>query len=185
MITVGIPTRNEEKTIAKCVNVLLRQLSRNDEVIVVSDGSTDNTVMEVKKIMQQDRRVRIITVPKRKGKANGLNLIIKNARGNIIVQTDGDVIASENSVKNLLRHFSGNGIGAVSGHPIPVIPKNNLFYDWTIMSYRKAHELRISQSKNGTLWHISGYLLAFRKEALQKMPNAKNNRPIKASSGIK
>lgn len=173
MITVGIPAHNEEKSIAKAITSMLKQISKKDELIVVSDGSTDNSVLEVKKVARKDKRVRLIIVPERKGKVNGLNLIIKNAKGGIIVQTDGDVIPSANSVKHLLNHFSDKKIGAVSGRPVPVISENNLFYDWAQMSYRKEHELRTVQSVKGILWHISGYLLAFRKEALQKVPDAK------------
>lgn len=173
MITVGVPAHNEEKSIEKCAKAILEQISKKDELIIVSDGSSDNTVSIIKKLSKKDKRVRLIEVKERKGKVNGLNLIIKKARSDIIVQTDGDVIISPNSIKYLLGHFKDEKVGGVSGNPVPVIPKDNLFYDWTIMSYRKAGELRQKQSKEGTLWHMSGYLLAFRKKAIKEIPPAK------------
>ncbi len=171
MITIGIPTYNEEKVIAKCIKSVLNQISPDDEIIVVASGCTDNTVQEVKKI--KDKRVKLITEKERNGKSSALNLIIKNAKSDIIVQTDGDVEIKQDSISKLIRHFKDPKIGGVSGNPIPILPKNNLFYDWTMMSYRKSGELRKQQSEQGTFWHMSGYLLAFRKKALPQVPFAK------------
>jgi glycosyltransferase involved in cell wall biosynthesis len=173
MITVGIPTFNEEKVIAKAIDSALQQIGRKDEVIVVASGCTDNTVPEIKKVMKRDKRVKLITESERKGKSSALNLIIKNAKADIIVQTDGDVEIAKGAIKKLVKHFKNKKMGGVSGNPMPVLPKGNMFYDWTVMSYRKAGELREQQSKNGTFWHMSGYLLAFRKKALQRVPFAK------------
>lgn len=173
MITVGIPTHNEEKSIAACINSVLKQLSKKDEVLVVASGCTDNTVPEIKKVMKNDKRVRLIVEPERKGKASALNLIIKHAKWDIIVQTDGDVFIEKNAIYNLIKHFKDPKIGGVSGNPVAIIPKHNLFYDWTIMSYQRAGELREQESRKGIFWHMSGYLLAFRKKALPSVPFAK------------
>ncbi len=172
-VTVGIPVYNEEKTITKSINSILKQIKDNDEVIVVASGCTDNTVREVKKIQRGDKRIKLIIEKERKGKSSAINLIIKNAKHDIIVQTDGDVIIGKGALNNLLRHFKNKKVGGVSGRPVPIIPENNLFYDWTIMSYRKIHELREEESEKGIFWHLSGYLLAFRKEALRQVPFAK------------
>jgi cellulose synthase/poly-beta-1,6-N-acetylglucosamine synthase-like glycosyltransferase len=61
----------------------------------------------------------------------------------------------------------------VSGHPIPVIHEGNMFYEWTKMSYTKMHELRVRDMKEKDFWHLSGYLMAFRKEAMGEIPFAK------------
>lgn len=173
MITVGIPAHNEERAIAKLIESALSQISIADEVIVVASGCTDNTVAEIKKVMSGDKRVRLITEAVRKGKSSALNLIIKNARSEVIVQTDGDVELQKGAIKDLLSHFKDQQIGGVSGNPIPVISKEHVFHDWTVMSYRRAGQLREQESKSGVFWHLSGYLLAFRKKALPEVPFAK------------
>jgi cellulose synthase/poly-beta-1,6-N-acetylglucosamine synthase-like glycosyltransferase len=173
MITVGIPAFNEERIIAGSIKSALSQISKTDEVIVVASGCTDNTVSEIEKVMTNDKRVRLITEAERKGKSSALNLIIENAKSDIIVQTDGDVELQEGAVKHLLSHFKDQQIGGVSGNPIPVISKKHVFYDWTVMSYRRAGQLREQESKSGVFWHLSGYLLAFRKRALPEVPFAK------------
>ena len=173
MITVGIPTYNEEKVIEATINSVLFQITPDDEVIVVASGCTDNTVPLIQAIADKDNRVRLITEDERKGKASALNLIIQNAKSDIIVQTDGDVVLERNAVEQLVKHFENPEIGGVSGRPIPIIPEGNLFYDWTIMSYRKIGEVREVATKQGNFWHLSGYLLAFRKKALPSVPFAK------------
>lgn len=171
-LTVGIPTYNEEKVIAKTIKSVLKQLRCDDELIVVASGCTDNTIPEIKKI--KDIRVKLIIEKERNGKASALNIIIKEASGDLIVQTDGDVVVEDGAINKLINHFSDSSIGAVSGNPIPIIPEDNLFYSWSIMSYRKMGEIREKEIENKTFnVHLSGYLLAFRKEALDKVPFAK------------
>jgi poly-beta-1,6-N-acetyl-D-glucosamine synthase len=173
MITVGIPTFNEERVIARSIRSALAQISQADEVIVVASGCTDNTVSEVKRVMSTDKRVRLIIEAERNGKSSALNLIIRNAGSDIVVQMDGDVELQEGAIRNLLSHFKDQQIGAVSGNPIPVISRKHVFHDWTVMSYSRAGRLREQESKTGVFWHISGYLLAFRKRALPEVPFAK------------
>jgi cellulose synthase/poly-beta-1,6-N-acetylglucosamine synthase-like glycosyltransferase len=173
MITVGLPAYDEEKCVAATIASILRQISEDDEVLVVDNGSHDNTAQEIKRMQKTDARLRLLTIKKNNGKSPALNLIIKNAKSHIVVQTDADVVLEDGAIRKLVRHFKDPKIGGVSGHPVPIIPKNNLFYDWTAMSYRKAGELREAESKAGTFWHMSGYLLAFRKKALKQVPFAK------------
>ncbi len=173
MITIGIPTYNEEKVIEKALYSVLVQISTDDEIIVVASGCTDNTVPLIQNIAEKDKRVRLITEDERNGKASALNLIIQNASFDIIVQTDGDVVLEQNAIAPLVKHFENPKIGGVSGRPIALIPKDNLFYDWTMMSYRKIGEIRQVETDQGNFWHLSGYLLAFRKKALPSIPFAK------------
>ena len=78
-----------------------------------------------------------------------------------------------NSIKELVKHFENKEIGGVSGNPIPSLPRKNLFYEWTVMSYKKMNQIRLDEDKKGIFWHMSGYLCAYRKEALPILPLAK------------
>ncbi len=173
VITVGIPAYNEERCVAATIESVLKQISKKDEVLVVDNGSVDNTAAEIKRMQKKDKRVKLLAIRENNGKTPALNLIIKRAKSEIIVQTDADVIVENGAIFKLLRHFKNPEVGAVSGQPIPIIPRHNLFHDWAIMSYRKAHELRLNQSKTGEFWHLSGYLCAFRKKAYTKLPKQK------------
>ena len=173
MITIIVCAYNEEKRISKAIKSVLCQISNKDEIIVVSSGSIDNTNKIVRELSKKDKRIKLIIEKERKGKSSAINLAIKKAKSNIIIATDGDVELSKGAINLLIKHFKDPKIGAVSGNPIPIIPSTNIFHDWTIMSYRKSGEIREKETKEGTFWHLSGYLLAFRKEALKKVPFAK------------
>src|SRR3989344_8155469 len=173
MISVGIPAYNEEKSVAKTIASVLKQMSPEDELLVVDNGSKDRTGEEIRKMQKKDKRVKPLLIKINNGKSPALNLIIQKAKNPIIVQTDADVVLAEGAIQKLLPHFKDPKIGGVSGNPIPRIPKDNVFHDWSMMSYRRAGELRKKQSDEGIFWHMSGYLLAFRKEALPEVPFAK------------
>ena len=174
MITVSIPTFNGEKTIIRAIDSILPQMSKKDELIIVASGCIDGTINEVNKKIKEDKRIKLIIESERKGKSSAINLIIKNAKSDIIVQTDDDVVIQEGTISKLLKHFEDRSIGAVSGNPVPLIPRNNLFYYWSKMSYRKIGEIREKEVKDKTFnVHLSGYLLAFRKKALSKVSSSK------------
>ena len=59
-ISVIIPTYNAENFISKCLEHLVHQTYKNIEIIVVDDGSTDNTVKTCKSYAASDKRIRVI-----------------------------------------------------------------------------------------------------------------------------
>lgn len=60
LVSVVIPMYNAEKFIDKCITHLVHQTYNNLEIIIVDDGSTDNSIAVCKKWAQQDKRIRII-----------------------------------------------------------------------------------------------------------------------------
>ena len=122
MITIAIPTYNGEKTILRAIDSILCQISKDDELIIVASGCTDETICKVKIKAREDKRIKVIIELERKGKSSAMNLIIKHAKSDIIVQTDDDIIVEDNAISKLLKHFKDESIGAVSGNPVPLIP---------------------------------------------------------------
>lgn len=90
MISVIIPSYNREKTIKKSIDSVLNQTITDLEVIVVDDGSTDNTENKVKSI--RDSRLRYIKLKRNCGACVARNRGIKESKGNYIAFQDSDDI---------------------------------------------------------------------------------------------
>src|SRR5438067_1210590 len=91
-ITIGISAYNEEKNIGNLLQSIFAQKFTDiqlAEVLVYSDGSTDNTVATA---ASWSKRVTVHEGKKRKGKWYRLNQMMHQAKGDIIVFLDADVI---------------------------------------------------------------------------------------------
>ncbi len=86
LVTVIIPVYNREKHIKNCLEIVTNQTYKNLEIIVVNDGSSDNSM----NIVKQYPSVKIINHPKNKGLAAARNSGIDNANGEYIHFMDDD-----------------------------------------------------------------------------------------------
>jgi len=115
-VTILVPAYNEEKNIESTLNSLaeLDYPKKKLEVIVVNDGSTDNTRHVVKNFSEshKDCNIRLIS-KKNAGKGAALNDGLKAAQGEYFVCMDADSRATKDALKILLRHFTDEKIAAV------------------------------------------------------------------------
>ncbi|WP_430536121.1 glycosyltransferase family A protein [Listeria rocourtiae] len=88
-VSIIIPIYNIEKYVERCLDSVLAQYYTNLEVLVVDDGSTDQSLMLLEKYARQDPRVLIITKTNG-GQASARNLAMKQASGDYILMVDGD-----------------------------------------------------------------------------------------------
>ena len=89
-ISVIIPTFNRGNLIRNSIKSVLNQTYKNLEVIVVDDGSTDNTKDVVDKL--EDERIKYIKLEENKGGSNARNIGIQNSIGKYISFQDSDDI---------------------------------------------------------------------------------------------
>lgn len=87
LVTVIVPTYNTSKYIKKCIDSILNQTFKNIELIVIDDGSTDNTKDIIKKI--DDKRLKYI-YKENGGVSSARNLGIDLSTGNYIMFVDSD-----------------------------------------------------------------------------------------------
>lgn len=98
MISVVIPVYNGENTIVKCIMGVINQTKSEliEEIIVVDDGSTDNTVLFVRKI--DDKRIRIIS-KSNGGVSSARNVGIKECKAEWIALLDSDDVWDEYKIE--------------------------------------------------------------------------------------
>lgn len=125
-VSVGIPAFNEGKNIRTLLSQILAQRQETFslfEIIVLSDGSTDNTSSEV--IGVPNPLVRLVQDGKRRGKVARQNELFKLFAGDVLVLLDGDIVLPGDDVlENLLAPFyQSPGVGLVCGTHWPLAPK--------------------------------------------------------------
>lgn len=104
-VTVYIPTKNRKAELAKAVESVLNQTYRDLEVIVVSDGSTDDTATYLEQKSASDNRLKYFIKEKSEGAPAARNLAIKNAMGEFITGLDDDDQFLPNRVELLVNYW--------------------------------------------------------------------------------
>lgn len=103
-ISVIVPFYNGRKTIARCISSILAQTYKNFELIMVSDGSTDDSCNIVRKFMGKDSRIKLIECIHR-GVSATRNSGIELATGDFIQFIDSDDYIERNMFKIMLNNI--------------------------------------------------------------------------------
>ncbi len=167
MITIIITAYKEEKTIGRAIEHIQNNKLKEYEIMVIAPD--EETLNVGKKYQEYDKHIRLLKDPG-KGKPAALNLAVSNAKGDILVLTDGDVYIGQDSLKLLIRPFERNEIGAVSGNPVSLDSKNNMMGYWAYWLTRVASDRRKEAAKNNKRFFCSGYLFAIRKSLFPHLP---------------
>ncbi len=168
LVSVLIPAFNEEKVIVSTVEGILASDYSNLEVIVIDDGSKDHTAYIVKSHFMRESRVGVISVPNG-GKANALNIGLKNAHGEVVVALDADTHFNADTIGRLVRWFADSGVGAVAGNA-KVGNRVNMITRWQALEYIVAQNLeRRALSAIGVLTVVPGAVGAWRRSVLAEL----------------
>ncbi|HZC06343.1 MAG TPA: glycosyltransferase family 2 protein [Ktedonobacterales bacterium] len=118
-VSVIMPVRNEEGFIARSLGAALSQNYPPERIeVLVADGQSDDRTREVIASLPGAERVRVIDNPQRR-QAFGLNLALRQARGDIIVRVDGHTIIAPDYVRQCVRALRESGAVNVGGRMEP------------------------------------------------------------------
>ena len=132
-VTVLIPAHNEQNVVVQTITSVLASDVKSLRVIVVNDGSTDNTGPLLDSSFGQDPRVCIIHQVNR-GKAAALHRALGEAATEIVVTIDADTEVEPDAIGKLLRHFSDPTVGAVAGN-VKVGNRSRWLTRWQALEY--------------------------------------------------
>ena len=166
MISIIITAFNEMRTIGRAVESILKQdIKENYEILVVAPDS------ETGKIVESCKNTRFIQ-DYWVGKPSALNIAFKEAKGDILILTDGDVFLDSKAIIELLKPFEDKNVGVVSGRPISINTRKDKwgFYSH-LLTDLGAHETRLKRSRVGKIIVCSGYLYAFRNGIISEIPS--------------
>lgn len=170
MVSVVVPAFNEGLVIQPALKALMELDYPNYEIIVVDDGSTDDTYEKAIAIARISTQVGIRVITKRNaGKAEALNTGMTLARGEFVLNMDGDTKLSPNTLRVCVRHFDNPAIGAVAGN-VKVINRENIWTNIQSLEYVEGLAMaRKAQSFIRSVNIIPGPIGMFRKSVLQQV----------------
>jgi cellulose synthase/poly-beta-1,6-N-acetylglucosamine synthase-like glycosyltransferase len=165
-VTVLIPAHNEEGVILQTVTSVLASDYETMRVIVVDDGSTDDTGALLDAHFGDDPRVQIIHQVNR-GKAAALNHAIAESQTDFVVTIDADTEIEPDAIRKLMRHFSDPKLAAIAGN-VKVGNRSRWLTRWQALEYITSQnmEKRAFDLLN-CITVVPGALGAWRKAAIE------------------
>ena len=169
-VSILIPAFNEARTIARCMQLCIACHYRNKDIIVIDDGSDDETSREAENIQDchPKHSIKVFKLRQNKGKTAALNYALKRIKSELIVTLDADtVFASKHSLDTLLaplihqKRCSGTTANLHVRHPNePLGMIQSIEYTKVLNSSKRAQSLLQS------ILILPGAMSAFRQEAL-------------------
>jgi chlorobactene glucosyltransferase len=121
LISILVPARNEETNIATCLNSLRNQDYPNYEILVLDDNSTDSTATIVRKMVEEDRRIRLLSgtqLPEGwAGKPFACYQLAMKAKGDWLLFVDADTVHAQYMLRSVLDISIQSGAAMLSGFP--------------------------------------------------------------------
>ena len=114
-ISIVIPVYNTSKYLKQCIGSILNQTYKNLEIIIVNDGSKDNSLSIIKEFKNQDKRI-IVVDKKNGGLSSARNAGIKIASGEYILNVDSDDWIEPNTCETLIKTAIDNDADIVIGN---------------------------------------------------------------------
>ena len=106
-ISIIVPVYNGEKTIKRCIDSILEQTYENIEIIIVNDGSVDNTLSICEKNYKNNKNVFIFNI-NNGGVSNARNFGIEKSTGEYIIFVDGDDTLDQDMIISLYNNLKSN-----------------------------------------------------------------------------
>lgn len=171
-ITIASVVHNSEKRIApflKAIELQNQEYIRIKKVLILSDGSTDRTIEEVKKNSRR-RKVELIVGRKHLGTTKRLNGLFKQSTSDVLVVLDIDTVLKDKFViENLVAPFRyRKDVALVGGNPKPLPP--NTFLESAAQNYYQARELlKRTINEGNNIYGANQRILALSKNFIEKV----------------
>jgi len=131
-ISIIVPAYNEEKFIAKTIETILvsNSLNLKKEIIIVDDGSTDNTPLILKRLQKKYQKIKTIFNNKNQGKGSSLKQGFLISKGDVVLVQDADLEYDPENYPLLLEPFVKNNADVVYGSRFVSNRPHRILYFW-------------------------------------------------------
>src|SRR6266536_5592418 len=167
-VSVIVPAYNEEIVIEGTIRSLLASDYDKYEIIVIDDGSHDNTSKVVTEKFASVERVKLFTVANA-GKAEALNTGLRYAKGEIVIALDADTLFAPQTIGALAHRFYDKQMGAIAGNA-KVGNRINIVTRWQALEYITAQNMdRRAFASLNCITVVPGAVGAWRRELIERV----------------
>ncbi|MBR1965967.1 MAG: glycosyltransferase [Lentisphaeria bacterium] len=168
--SVLIPVYNESRHIYETVQSIMASDYKNFEVIIIDDGSTDDSRYWIEKAKNEFDNIKTYYCEKNGGKKHALAKGFELAENEIFVTIDSDSIIAPDAMRNIVIPFENPEVGAVAGNINVKNIKEGLIPKLMDIIFVFSYEfLRSAQSKCGSVLCTPGALSAYRRDAVMPL----------------
>jgi cellulose synthase/poly-beta-1,6-N-acetylglucosamine synthase-like glycosyltransferase len=169
-VSIVMVVRNEEAALPeKLKNLFTLEYPANRyEVVVVSDGSTDQTESILR--MCDDSRLRIVLNQLSRGKASGLNDGVQMSQGELVMFTDARQKIEAGALSKLTENFADPEVGCVSGELMLGNPESGEAAEGMGLYWRVEKKVRELEALSGSVVGATGAIYAAQRELLPPIP---------------
>lgn len=164
-ISVLVPAYNEQDTIGNTIKAVFDSKYPVDELIVLDDGSKDDTGKIVKSLLKKYQKL-VYVGKENSGKADSLNQGIKLAKSELIAVVDADSYPEKEAFGNLVGFFDDDKVGVATPY---IIPRNRERF-WEKLQYIEYSVIAFTRKLLGyvdAIYVTPGPLALYRKSALE------------------
>ena len=176
-VSVMVPAWNESIGVLETVKTLLASTYRNVEIVVINDGSTDDshTLIQnfkrnyyTKHRYEKDKIDIVYLYKKNGGKGAALNTAIELAKGDILMSIDADCLVMPDTIKNIVRRFADPTVMAAVGN-VKIGNTKRLLGVIQYLEFLFSFYFKKADSLMNTIYIVGGAAGAFRRETLEKV----------------
>lgn len=166
LVTMVVPCFNEGPEIQDTVEYLLASTYPNFDILLVDDGSSDETGEVLERLAAQHPKVRVIILAKNQGKAIALNTASLMTAAQYLCCIDADALLDPDALTWLMAHFTSPRVAAVTGNP-RVRNRSTLLGKLQVGEFSSIIGLiKRAQRTYGRIFTVSGVVVCCRKAAL-------------------
>ena len=168
LVSVVVPAFNEGKVIKRTIDSLISSDYPNFEIIMVDDGSTDDTFEIAHEAFGEDPRVALFK-KENGGKAQALNFGWRKAKGEVIIALDADTLFTPQTISALAHRFADEQIGAIAGNA-KVGNRINIVTKWQALEYVTSQNFdRRAFASLNCITVVPGSVGAWRRSILEDL----------------